>query len=120
AQPETAAERWLYPSGESPRIRRFRTLVSRPLTAQRFRNGKHTFTIEAQGQKKEFRLPALRLGYWDDFVFRVRYSTGNDGLAEVEGGKILNNLVLGNEGLPGCSCVIERGCHWRIMNCLAR
>jgi hypothetical protein len=57
--------------------------VSRPLTAQRLRNGKHTLTIESQGRKKEYRLPDLPLEKWVDFVYRARYSTGDDGLFQV-------------------------------------
>ena len=53
--------------------------VSRPLTAQRFRNGKHTITVESQGGRKEFRLPALPLGKWVDFVCFARYSPGKNG-----------------------------------------
>lgn len=59
------------------------TDVPRPNLAQRFRNGKHTLTIEAVGKKKEFSLPKIRLGEWMDMIFRVRYSGGEDGLVEV-------------------------------------
>jgi len=57
--------------------------VSRPITAQRFRNGKHTLTVESQGQRKEYRLPAIRPGRWSDMIYHLRYSTGPDGLVEV-------------------------------------
>jgi len=57
--------------------------VSRPLTAQRFRNGKHTLTVESQGRKREFRLPKLPLGKWVDFVCHARYSPSEDGLFEL-------------------------------------
>jgi hypothetical protein len=53
--------------------------VSRPLTAQRFRNGKHTLTIESQGKKREYRLPNLPLEKWVDFVCRARYSVDKNG-----------------------------------------
>jgi len=57
--------------------------VPRPLTAQRFRNGRHTFTVESQGQKKEFNLPKIPLGQWVDMVFQVRFSEDRDGLVNV-------------------------------------
>lgn len=57
--------------------------VSRPLTAERYRNGKHTFTIESQGHKKSYKLPPIPLGHWVDMVFQSRYATGDDGLAQV-------------------------------------
>jgi Polysaccharide lyase len=59
------------------------TDVPRPNLAERFRNGKHTLTIEAVGKKKEFSLPKIRLGEWMDMIFRVRYSGGQEGLVEV-------------------------------------
>lgn len=59
------------------------TDVSRPLTAQRFRNGKHTLTIESRGRKREFRLPKLPLGKWVDFVCHSRYSPKEDGVFEL-------------------------------------
>jgi hypothetical protein len=57
--------------------------VSRPLTAQRFRNGKHTLTVESQGRKRQYRLPNLPLGKWVDFVCRARYSPDKDGLFQL-------------------------------------
>jgi hypothetical protein len=57
--------------------------VARPLTAQRFRKGRHTITVESHGKKREFRLPQLPLGKWTDFVYRSRYSPGNDGLFQI-------------------------------------
>lgn len=57
--------------------------VVRPLTAQRFRNGKHTLTIEAKGKKKQYRLPKLPLGQWVDFVCHARYAPGDDGRFEL-------------------------------------
>jgi hypothetical protein len=57
--------------------------VSRPIVAQRFRNGKHTVTIESQGRKKSYKLPRIPLGQWIDMVYHLRYSTGADGLVEI-------------------------------------
>jgi hypothetical protein len=57
--------------------------VSRPLTAQRFRNGKHTLTVESQGRRKEFTLPSLPRGVWVDFVCHARYSPRTNGLFEM-------------------------------------
>ncbi|GEM_PF-2689061 len=57
--------------------------VSRPLTAQRFRNGKHTLTVESQGLKKEYRLPPLPLGKWVDMIYHARYSAEQDGIFQV-------------------------------------
>jgi hypothetical protein len=64
--------------------------VSRPLTAQRFRNGRHTLTVESQGRKETFKLPDLPVGRWVDFVCRARYSAGKDGAFEMwmDGGKV--------------------------------
>lgn len=57
--------------------------VSRPIIAERFRNGKHTLTIESHGGKKEYRLAAIRLGQWMDVIFHVRYASNDSGLVEV-------------------------------------
>ena len=57
--------------------------VPRPITAQRFRNGRHTFTVESQGQKESYSLPPIRLGQWVDMIYHMRYSTGQDGQVEV-------------------------------------
>ena len=57
--------------------------VSRPLTGQRFRNGKHTLTVESHGRKRAFRLPDLPLGEWVDFICRARYSPEKDGAFEL-------------------------------------
>jgi hypothetical protein len=59
------------------------TDVSRPLVAQRYRNGRHSITIESQGDKNEYRLPSIPLGKWMDMIFRVRYSPQKDGAVEV-------------------------------------
>jgi hypothetical protein len=57
--------------------------VSRPLTAQRFRNGKHTLTVESQGRKKTYDLPPIPLGKWVDMIYHARYSPGEDGIFQV-------------------------------------
>lgn len=57
--------------------------VSRPIVAQRYRNGKHTLTVESQGRKETYRLPSLPKEKWVDMIYHLRYSTGNDGLVEV-------------------------------------
>jgi len=57
--------------------------VSRPITAQRYRNGKHTLTVEARGQRKEYQLPAISQGKWIDMIYHLRYSPGKEGLVEV-------------------------------------
>ena len=57
--------------------------VPRPLTAERFRAGKHTFTVESQGRKETYNLPDIPLGRWVDLVCRSRYSTNNDGCVQV-------------------------------------
>ena len=57
--------------------------VPRPITAQRFRNGRHTFTIESQGRKESYSLPPIRLGQWVDMIYHMRYSTNQDGVVEV-------------------------------------
>lgn len=57
-----------------------------PLIGQRFRNGKHTFSIRppgAGGSGKSYSLPDLKLGTWADTVYRVRYTPGDDGCIEV-------------------------------------
>ena len=55
--------------------------VDRPLTAQRYRNGKHTFTVECGGKRKDFTLPKIKRGEWVDMIFRARYAE-RDGLLE--------------------------------------
>jgi hypothetical protein len=57
--------------------------VSRPIVAQRFRNGKHTVTVESQGRKESYKLPPIPLGQWIDMVYHLRYSTGTAGLVEI-------------------------------------
>jgi hypothetical protein len=56
--------------------------VARPILAQRFRNGRHTFTVESQGKRKDFTLPKLALGKWHDIKYHVRYETNSTGLIE--------------------------------------
>jgi hypothetical protein len=57
--------------------------VDRPILAERFRNGRHTLTVESQGKKKDYTLPKLSLGEWHDVKYRVRYATDATGLVEV-------------------------------------
>lgn len=57
-----------------------------PLLGQRFRAGRHTLSIRAPGASgggKSYDLPPLPLGEWVDMAYRVRYSTGADGVIEV-------------------------------------
>ena len=57
-----------------------------PLIGQRFRGGKHSVTIRAPGVSgigKSHPLPDIQLGRWNDMVYHVRYSTGDDGMIEV-------------------------------------
>jgi hypothetical protein len=57
--------------------------VSRPIMAQRFQNGEHTLTVESQGRKKKYYLPAITQGKWIDMIYHLRYCTNEDGLVEV-------------------------------------
>jgi hypothetical protein len=57
--------------------------VGRPIVAQRYRNGKHSLTVESQGRRKEYQMPPITQGQWADMIFHVRYSPTNDGLVEV-------------------------------------
>jgi hypothetical protein len=57
-----------------------------PLTGQRFRGGRHTFSIRppgASGSGKSYDLPPLKLGQWVDMVYHLRYLPGEDGGIEV-------------------------------------
>jgi hypothetical protein len=53
--------------------------VPRPILAERFRKGRHTFTIEARGKRTEYKLPKLTLGQWHDIKYHVRYDTNATG-----------------------------------------
>jgi hypothetical protein len=53
-----------------------------PLIAERYRDGKHTLTVESHGKKKRYGLPKIARGQWHDMIFRVRYADRN-GLVEV-------------------------------------
>ncbi|HUS36092.1 MAG TPA: polysaccharide lyase [Verrucomicrobiae bacterium] len=66
--------------------------VARPIVAERFRKGRHTFTIESQGRRKEFALPKITLGSWHDIRYRVRYETNSTGLVEAwfDGKKVVD------------------------------
>jgi Polysaccharide lyase len=58
-----------------------------PLFAERFRNGAHDLTIRlgdsAWGRRKSYSLPAIEFGRWNDMVYHIRFSRGDDGLVEV-------------------------------------
>jgi hypothetical protein len=66
--------------------------VARPILAERFRNGRHTLTIESQGKRKEYKLPKLVLGRWHDVQYVVRYETNATGSIEVsfDGKKVVD------------------------------
>ncbi len=58
-----------------------------PLVAERYRNGKHDLTIRladsAWGRRKNYTLPEIEFGRWNDMVYHIRFSRGEDGLVEV-------------------------------------
>jgi len=58
-----------------------------PLVAQRYRAGIHYLTIRdwsrAAGVRRTYRLPAIVHGAWNDMVYRIRPSVGDDGIVEV-------------------------------------
>jgi hypothetical protein len=58
-----------------------------PLFGERFRNGSHDFTIRiadsAWGRRKSYTLPAIEFSRWNDMVYHIRFSRGDDGLVEV-------------------------------------
>jgi hypothetical protein len=53
-----------------------------PLIAQRFRDGRHTLTVRAHGDRR-FSLPKLEPGRWHDMIYYVRFSPGADGRIDV-------------------------------------
>ena len=57
--------------------------VPRPITGQRYRNGKHTYTVESHGQKKSYTLPPIRKATWVRMVYHMHYATDASGRAEV-------------------------------------
>lgn len=57
--------------------------VARPILAQRFRNGRHSFSVESHGRRKDYTLPKVRLGEWYDMIYHVRYATNQTGVVEV-------------------------------------
>jgi hypothetical protein len=59
------------------------TDVPRPILAQRFRNGRHTFTIESHHRRKDYTFPKLTLGQWHDMIYHVRYATNETGVVQV-------------------------------------
>ena len=57
-----------------------------PLIGQRFRAGRHSLTIRPPGANssgKSYPLPDIQLGRWNDMMYHVRYSAGEDGVIEV-------------------------------------
>jgi Polysaccharide lyase len=57
-----------------------------PLVAQRYRNGRHTFTVRDTRHsdgKVTFSLPEIRKAKWIDMIYHVRYSSRDDGLVEI-------------------------------------
>jgi len=72
-----------------------------PLIAQRYRDEKHTLTVESHGKKERFTLPKIRHGQWNDMIFRARYAE-RDGFVEVwmNGKRVVNYKgPLGNAGV---------------------
>jgi hypothetical protein len=57
------------------------------LVAQRFRNGRHYLMVrdwnEREGELREYELPPIVPGRWNDMVWRARFTRGKDGLIEV-------------------------------------
>jgi hypothetical protein len=66
--------------------------VPRPIVAERFRNGRHTLTVEAHGKRTEYKLPEIKLGEWHDIKYRVRYETNMNGFVQAwfDGKKVVN------------------------------
>jgi hypothetical protein len=58
-----------------------------PLVAERYCNGKHDITIRlpdsAFGRRKNYSLPKIAFGRWNDMVYHIRFSRDDDGLVEV-------------------------------------
>ena len=58
-----------------------------PLVGERYRDGKHDLTIRlpdsAWGRRKNYTLPEIQFGRWNDMVYHIRFSRGEDGLVEV-------------------------------------
>ncbi|MCI0585789.1 MAG: polysaccharide lyase [Planctomycetes bacterium] len=61
-------------------------LEGSPLVAVRFRAGRHSLTVRdpasTMGAGKEYGLPDLPIGQWNDMVFRIRFSAEDDGSVE--------------------------------------
>ena len=57
-----------------------------PLIAERYRNGKHDLTIRladsSWGWRKSYSLPTIKFGRWNDMVYHIRFSSGEDGLVD--------------------------------------
>ena len=62
-------------------------LTGSPLVAERYRNGKHDLTIRVPDSgwvsRKHHALPEIAFGRWNDMVYHIRFSRGEDGLVEV-------------------------------------
>jgi hypothetical protein len=58
-----------------------------PLVAQRYRGGRHFLTIREweppEGEQKVLALPEIAHGSWNDMVYHLRLSRGDQGLVEV-------------------------------------
>jgi Polysaccharide lyase len=58
-----------------------------PLIAERYRNGKHDLTIRladsSWGRRKTYSLLAIIFCRWNDMVYHIRFSSGEDGLVDV-------------------------------------
>ena len=57
-----------------------------PLVAQRFRGGRHYLTLrtsESSRNDRNYSLPEITFGRWNDMVYHVRFSPGEDGRVEV-------------------------------------
>jgi hypothetical protein len=58
--------------------------VASPIVAQRYRAGRHYFTIHSPGDSAlEYDLPPIDFDRWNDMIYRVRFSGRRDGLVEV-------------------------------------
>jgi hypothetical protein len=58
-----------------------------PVVAQRFRAGRHDLTIRVPnstwGQRKRYRLPKIESGRWNDMIYHIKFSAGDDGSVDV-------------------------------------
>jgi hypothetical protein len=71
--------------------------VGTALIAQRFRNGRHEFTVWQPGpdggENAHYDLPRIEFGRWHDVVYHVRFSAGSDGRVDVwfDGKRVLSH-----------------------------